>query len=425
MRQRYPWLIPLLIVVLVVGLTVPMAYYILQAAYDRDITQNAQTLALRIRADLAQAAMDSDARGNRVLDTLRSELAADQTIQYAAFYDLTTDPPGQLWVTRRDPAATTPILAPDQIRSFAHPNMTRTQDAEHVKIAIPFIRQGQVVALTYMEFSTAALRADFWNKEGPLLWRVVGFAVAATFFLIILALAAYRWRLQLTRSHTRATLAQQGLLAERGLTAAVLAHEIRNPLAALRFQLHSLRKTPDPDRVTQTAETIDTELLRIQQLVTDYLEREKAATLHTQPVDLYQACLDIQTLLHELLRSTGTQLILQPPTDKVLAMCDPHALRQVLMNLVLNAHQALGRLGTITLRVHRGEMAELEISDTGPGLPNIIRENLFKPFHTTKPAGTGLGLALVKRFADNFGGNVTVETSEKGTTFKLSLPLTM
>ncbi len=144
-------------------------------------------------------------------------------------------------------------------------------------------------------------------------------------------------------------------------------------------------------------------MLRIQALVTDYLEHEKAATLRTQPVDLYRACRDLQILLSELLRSTGTKFTIIAPQSPILAACDPHALRQVLLNIVLNAQQAMGRLGQITIAIGEEDTkATLSISDTGPGIPESVKENLFKPFQSTKTEGTGIGLALVKRFADNF-----------------------
>src|SRR5690606_27828722 len=105
--------------------------------------------------------------------------------------------------------------------------------------------------------------------------------------------------------------------------------------------------------------------------------------------------------------------------------CDPHALRQVLMNLVINAQQAMGRGGTITITVGRDAgFGTIDVSDTGPGIPPEMRDRLFKPFQTSKKKNSNIGLALVKRFVDNFGGSVTVESEPgKGATFKLRLPL--
>jgi signal transduction histidine kinase len=206
----------------------------------------------------------------------------------------------------------------------------------------------------------------------------------------------------------------------------VLAHEIRNPLAALRFQLHSLRRNgSDPQRVQGTADTIDSELSRIQQLVTDYLEHEKARSMRVQAVDLEESARSLATLLEEMFRQTQTELTVIPAGQSILVTCDPHALRQVLLNLALNAQQAMVRGGRVTLKISKEEgFGVIDVSDTGPGIPADIRDRLFKPFQSTKAEGHGIGLALVKRFVDNFGGNVTVESEAgKGTTFRLRLPL--
>jgi len=187
-----------------------------------------------------------------------------------------------------------------------------------------------------------------------------------------------------------------------------------------------LRKNSgDPDRVTGTAETIDSELLRIQQLVTDYLEHEKAASVRVQSVDLQEAAVKLKTVMNELLRNSDTRLTIVPPPAPVHVTCDPHALRQILMNLVLNAQQAMGAGGSITLRIGRDEhFGMLDLSDTGPGIPQEMQARLFKPFQTSKTEGHGIGLALVKRFVDNFGGSVSVDSElGRGTTFNLKLPL--
>src|SRR5207302_7567088 len=116
--------------------------------------------------------------------------------------------------------------------------------------------------------------------------------------------------------------------------------------------------------------------------------------------------------------------IIAPPRP-VQVTCDPHALRQVLMNLVLNAQQAMGSGGSITLRIASDEhFGLIDFTDTGPGIPEEMQARLFKPFQTSRKDGHGIGLALVKRFVDNFGGSVSVESElGKGATFHLKLPL--
>ena len=196
---------------------------------------------------------------------------------------------------------------------------------------------------------------------------------------------------------------------------------------ALRFQVHSLlRNADDPQRVRGACETIDAELSRIQELVKNYLDHEKAEALRAGRVDLAEAVRSLRGLMGELLHSKGTLLRIETPAAPVVAVCDPHALRQVLINLVLNAQQAMKGRGTITISVARAEegFARLSVADTGPGIPEEMRDRLFKPFQTTKKDGSGIGLALVKRFVDNFGGGVSVESPPGGgAVFHLRLPL--
>ena len=114
-----------------------------------------------------------------------------------------------------------------------------------------------------------------------------------------------------------------------------------------------------------------------------------------------------------------------PPQKPVHVTCDPHALRQILMNLVLNAQQAMGQGGRVTLSIGQSEsFGTIDVADTGPGIPPEMQERLFKPFQSSKADGHGIGLALVKRFVDNFGGSVSVNSEVgRGTTFHLRLPL--
>ncbi len=162
----------------------------------------------------------------------------------------------------------------------------------------------------------------------------------------------------------------------------------------------------------------------MQQLVQDYLAHEKAQAFRVEAVSLIHALQTLKTIMDGLLRSTDTELTI-PAAPNVHVSCDPHALRQILMNLVLNAQQAMGRGGRISVAVREEPgFGIVSVSDTGPGIPPEMLDRVFKPFQTTKREGSGIGLALVKRFADNFGGHVTVESEPgKGATFHVKLPL--
>jgi len=419
-------LVPLGLIGLAILLTVPWTFWVILAAYDRDILQNAVMLARRVESNMQSGLVKSPVGILFVKNALQAELRGDRAVEIVLYVDLSAANTGRGVFYRRDAKLEPPPWDEPEIRRRASSGVLREQRGNNYQISIPYVKDDKVLGFTYVELSRAALRDEFWAKEGPLLKRVLALTAAAVLFLTILGFIAWRTRTNSQRVQQRAQLQQQGLLAERGLTAAVLAHEIRNPLAALRFQLSSLRRgADDASRVIGTADTIDSELLRIQRLVDDYLKHEKAVTLHTSSVDLLAEARKLESLLSELLRSTETRLLLSAPATPVNVACDPHALRQVLMNLVLNAQQAMKRGGSITLRLSRDEHFGLvEVADTGPGIPTEMQDRLFKPFQTTKSEGTGIGLALVKRFVDNFGGQVNVESElGKGATFTLRLPL--
>src|SRR5207247_794493 len=125
------------------------------------------------------------------------------------------------------------------------------------------------------------------------------------------------------------------------------------------------------------------------------------------------------------------ELKIEPSTDP-LFRADPQQLRQVLINLVGNAAEAIGQKGTITLRARVSDMqlkgrktdvVILEVQDTGPGISEEVRPKLFDPFFSTKERGTGLGLAIAARIADNHGGRLEFDSElGVGTTFRLVLP---
>jgi signal transduction histidine kinase len=444
------WLIPAALVLGAALLTVPWSYFVLKAAYDRDVTDNARALARRVEQQRTITYADAGGpidfmvplrekvREQQMADALKTEIRSDPSVQTLVFYNIIYEqrpgplPPAPalaevLAVIKRPDSTITKLDGRDVValgkQGMVHVNETRAQTQQFY---IPWKRDGRVIGVTYVELSNAALSSEFWKKESALLFQVIAWSTSGILALSAVAIFAYRAWEKAGHVQQRAELARQGLLAERGLTAAVLAHEIRNPLQALRFQLHSLRRnSADPGRVTGTAETIDSELSRIQQLVTDYLEHEKAVSIRVQSVNLQEAAAKLKTVMDELLRNSGTRLIIEPPPQPVRVTCDPHALRQVLMNLVLNAQQAMGAGGTITLRISRDEgYGAIDLTDTGPGIPEEMQARLFKPFQTSKREGHGIGLALVKRFVDNFGGSVSVDSKlGEGTTFHLRLPL--
>jgi len=465
---------PLIVVVLAVVLTIPWTWIVLHRAYRKTIVDNAKGLARRIElqvwltprpippAQLQAARAIRDAthaaerigrafwipmrRGNidrqievleqiqraqerrvvqQMREALQAELLSDETVRQVIFFDMAKF--NTSFMLSRTPQFSVPGWTIEEVRQRATWGLQTWDLEDRYVIQVPWMQNDRVLGFTYIELSRDAITAQFWAREGELLKQTLLWSGVAAVLLATAGLLAYRaWR-RVGAVRQRADLDRHGLMAERGLTAAVLAHEIRNPLGALRFQVHSLlRNADDPQRVRGACETIDAELSRIQELVKNYLDHEKAEALRAGRVDLAEAVRSLRGLMGELLHSKGTLLRIETPAAPVVAVCDPHALRQVLINLVLNAQQAMKGRGTITISVARAEegFARLSVADTGPGIPEEMRDRLFKPFQTTKKDGSGIGLALVKRFVDNFGGGVSVESPPGGgAVFHLRLPL--
>jgi signal transduction histidine kinase len=396
------WLAPMVFVAIAAALTIPWAYWVLRAAHQRDISEKADRLAERVKIQVAAASWEWPLARNwnhpqQLLKPLEAELLGDETVQAVAFLDDSRNIGG---FVRRNDAIPIP-------RTRAEAERMLEADSNSFRRIFPWEHRGKQRGLIYLDLSNAQLERHFWRIEGPLFWRVGIQTVVAFMVVSLVGIFAFRLWGTATRQRELAELEQR-------------------PLAALRFQLHSLRRrAEDPQRVVGTADTIDSELSRIQELVQEYLAHEKAQSFRVEPVDVTSAVRALQDLMGELLREHGTRLNIIERSPGVTVMCDPHALRQVLMNLVINAQQAMGRGGAIAISIDQSEgFGTIAVSDTGPGIPEEMKDRLFKPFATSKKEGSGIGLALVKRFVDNFGGSVGVASEPgHGATFTLRLPL--
>jgi two-component system, NtrC family, sensor histidine kinase PilS len=216
-------------------------------------------------------------------------------------------------------------------------------------------------------------------------------------------------------------------LADLGRLAAGLAHELRNPLASMSGSLELLRANAslaDEDR--RLMDIVLREAERLGHLVTDFLSFARPAPPRPLAVDLAEVAEDaLRVFVHDRLAAgVDVQRALEPAR----AACDPDQLRQVLWNLLANAAQACGEAGAPrhTIRVSSGReggAAFLEVADDGPGIAESELARIFLPFHTTKPEGTGLGLATVHRIVDGHGGTVAVDSAPgRGARFRVRLP---
>ncbi|RKG49290.1 histidine kinase [Corallococcus sp. AB011P] len=223
-------------------------------------------------------------------------------------------------------------------------------------------------------------------------------------------------------------------LAALGEMAAGLAHEIRNPLGAIKGAAQCLdpRKLPGEDG--EFLDVIVEEVNRLNGVVTAFLDYSRPLKQNFGPTDLNEVVTRTMRLIQNDMPPTA-ELAVELDLRLPRAEGDAEQLKQVLINLVQNAVQALGpQPGRITVRTEKperfgdlrsagGEFVEVRVSDNGPGIPADQQPHIFVPFFTTKQKGTGLGLAICQRIVKNHGGSISVQSKvSEGTAFIIRLP---
>lgn len=206
-------------------------------------------------------------------------------------------------------------------------------------------------------------------------------------------------------------------MAALGEMSAGIAHEFKNSLATISGYAQMLATSEDVS-ARDFGQRIRNETTNLTRVVSDFLAFARGPqTISRLPVEL-------APLLEDCARESGVELHINESANVVLAG-DRTALRQAIANLFRNSVEAKGSDVRIDVSaVVKDGIAEIRIKDNGPGIPPDVLEKIFIPFYTTKPSGTGLGLALVHRIVSDHGGKVTVVSGQEGTTFILSLPAT-
>ena len=215
-------------------------------------------------------------------------------------------------------------------------------------------------------------------------------------------------------------------LSTLGEMAAVLAHEIRNPLGSIRGTAEILRDDYRPD--SPKHEFLDIQIKetdRLNRVVEDFLRMARQRPQELQRCRLLDELATIVTITAPEARRREVALALVPAPEEVTVCADGEKLRQALLNLVINALQACQAGGRVAIEVaRRPTCAEIRISDNGPGISPELQQRIFEPFFTTKPDGTGLGLAVAQKIIVSHNGSLTLESLPGlGTTFIVSLPL--
>ena len=217
-------------------------------------------------------------------------------------------------------------------------------------------------------------------------------------------------------------------LASIGQLAAGVAHEINNPLGGILNCLYNLRKgTPSPARQEEYWASMEHGVRRVQKIVRQLLDFSQQHEPAFSPADINRIVDQVLGLTTHLFVPNRIRLETFPTHDVPSVMVDRHMIEQVLMNLILNAVQAMKNGGVLTIRTSVAEgICRVEVNDTGSGIPASVLPRVFDPFFTTKGEGegTGLGLSVNLGIVERHGGKILVESEVgKGTTFTLCLPV--
>ncbi|MCF8142326.1 MAG: MCP four helix bundle domain-containing protein [Deltaproteobacteria bacterium] len=235
---------------------------------------------------------------------------------------------------------------------------------------------------------------------------------------------------QVALARSRENLLQAEKMALVGKLAAGMAHSIRNPLTSVKMRLFSMgRGRTLSKRQEEDFSVISEEIRHIDTLVENFLEFSRPPKLKIQAINPSMVVDRALQLLHHRIKSFGVTIQTESKGLIPDIQGDIEQLTEVLVNLVVNACEAMEGDGSILIRqeVVEGEdgpVMRIEVSDTGPGIPEPLLSKVFEPFFTTKEEGTGLGLSIVRRIVEEHGGSLEVHSGEGGgATFTIILPV--
>ena len=231
---------------------------------------------------------------------------------------------------------------------------------------------------------------------------------------------------QLRRSEV--VLERANRLSSVGMLAAGIAHEIRNPLVAVKTFLDLLpQRLDDHEFLTRFRDLSLGELRRVTDLIADLLTLGKSKTAERRAVEIGPTLEPVVRLMDSTARKRQAEVVARFEEGLPMVWADADQLKQITLNLLLNAIDVTPSGGRVQLEVRlaSAESVALEIRDDGAGIPPDQLENIFHPFFTTKETGTGLGLALVHQMVVEHGGEIVVDSEVgRGTTFRVTLPTT-
>jgi signal transduction histidine kinase len=227
-------------------------------------------------------------------------------------------------------------------------------------------------------------------------------------------------------------------LAALGEMAAAIAHEVKNPLAGIEVMAGILKRqlADSPDAQSILGDIIK-EAKMANAIVLEVLDFVRPIRLQVENISITDAIRDAVALAEGHVQRGNVRVAVECSDNLPAIQGDPHQLRQIFTNLLMNAFEALNGDGVVKIAATvlneegpaggeaQGPMVQVEVTDNGPGMPTEVLEKIFSPFFTTKPQGSGLGLAIVRKIVDAHDGRIDVGVLDGGgTRFRVTLPVT-
>jgi signal transduction histidine kinase len=210
-----------------------------------------------------------------------------------------------------------------------------------------------------------------------------------------------------------------------------LAHEIKNPLSTIRLNMELLAEdlgephSAPGRRALKRVEIVRRECQRLQSLLDDFLNFAKVRRLHLEPTDLNHQIDDVLDFFAPEAKDAGVEIVRYFDRELPRVMIDREAFRQALLNLIINAKQAMPDGGQLVVRTaSQGDTVALYLIDTGCGMDDRTASRMFEAFFSTKPGGSGLGLPTTQKIIDGHRGRISVQSEVgRGTKFTIELPV--
>ncbi len=222
-------------------------------------------------------------------------------------------------------------------------------------------------------------------------------------------------------------------LAFVGTLAGGLAHEIKNPLSTLSINLQLLKEDIDEmsgencKKARVKIQSLQKEILRLEEILNDFLRFAKGQKLELQYLDINEVIDELIDFVSPEIKQKNIVVLKCYDTNVPRCHIDGNLIKQALLNIVINAEQAMESGGELMIRTHRNkEFVQIDITDTGIGIDKDIVDKIFQVYFSTKMTGTGLGLPTTKRIIEEHKGAISVQSEEgKGTNFSITLPINL